>query len=78
MVPSPREESLINVVRTLKPEGSGKFLDWARQLADLGGGRTIDWSNAWADEDLFDATRAAGDIVVGPFAVQRDLSFTPA
>jgi hypothetical protein len=59
MVLSAQEESLISVVRALKPEEAGKVLGWACQLADLGGDRTIEWSDAWTDEDLLDATAAA-------------------
>jgi hypothetical protein len=59
MALSAQEESLISVVRVLKPEEAVKVLDWARRLAELGDGRTIEWSDSWTDEDLFDATAAA-------------------
>jgi hypothetical protein len=59
MILSANEESLIKVVRALRPEEAGKVLDWAQQLADLGGKRAIDWSDSWSDEDLADATAAS-------------------
>jgi len=59
MVLSPKEESLISVVRALPPDEAGKVLDWACQLADLADGRTVQWSDSWTEEDLADATAAA-------------------
>lgn len=59
VVLSAHEESLISVVRALRPAEAGKVLDWVRQLADLAGERTIEWSDSWTDEDLADATTAA-------------------
>ena len=56
MVLNAREESLINVVRTLPPDQAEKILNWARQLADLAGGRKIEWSDSWTDEDAAEAT----------------------
>ena len=56
---SPKEESLISVVRALPPDEAGKVLDWACQLADLADGRTVQWSDSWTEEDLADATAAA-------------------
>jgi len=60
MVLSANEESLINVVRALPPDEAGRVLDWAWQLADLAGGRAVDWSDSWPNDDLADATAAAG------------------
>jgi len=54
-----QEESLINLLRVLPPDETGKVLNWARELADLAGDRAIHWSDAWTDEDLADATRDA-------------------
>jgi hypothetical protein len=59
MVLTPREESLISVVRALPPDEAGNVLDWARQLADLAGARSVEWSDSWTDQDLADATAAA-------------------
>ena len=59
MVLNAREESLINVVRTLSPEEARKVLDWARQLGDLGRARVVEWSDSWSEEDLTDATAAS-------------------
>jgi hypothetical protein len=59
MVLSPREESLISVVRALPPDEAGKVLDWACQLADLAGGRAFQWSDSWTDQDLADARAAS-------------------
>lgn len=56
---TPKEESLISVVRALPPDEAGRVLDWACQLKDLAAGRTVDWSDSWSDEDLADATSAA-------------------
>jgi len=56
---SQQEESLISVVRALRPEEAGKVLNWARQLSNLAGERAIEWSDAWTDQDLADASAAS-------------------
>lgn len=56
---TPKEESLIKVVRTLPPDEADRVLDWACQLAELADGCAVDWADSWSDEDLTDATKAA-------------------
>ena len=58
MILSPKEQSLISVVRSLPPDEAGKVLNWALQLADLGEGRPIEWSDSWSDEDVAEVTSA--------------------
>lgn len=59
MVLTPQEESLVGLIRSLPPVEAAKVFDWALRLADLAGGSPIEWSDAWTEEDLVDATRAA-------------------
>jgi hypothetical protein len=56
MVLSANEESLIKVLRMLKPDEARKVPDWAEQHADLAGNRHVDWSDFWSGEDLREAT----------------------
>ncbi len=59
MVLSANEESLIRVMRMLRPEEARKVLVWAQQLADLGDGRSIEWSDSWSEADVREATVAS-------------------
>jgi len=59
MVLSPREESLIKVLRSLPPDEARKVLEWAQQISDLAGNRPFEWSDSWSDDDLREAALAS-------------------
>lgn len=55
----PREESLVEVFRRLRPDAAAELSALAERLAALAPDRKIDWSDSWTDEDLLDFRAAS-------------------